>query len=165
MTRCAGEAGASGDVVITTRNRPSLTVDAIESVRRQTFTDWRLFVVDDSDDDTADRSAAAAAGDPRVTIIRREDPRGASAARQTGLDHGAAPLVAILDSDDVWLPQKLERQLQTWETERAADPTVGVVFCLHRARNLNGRPRAGVPHERSRRWTPFQLFNTSTALI
>src|SRR3954467_3707834 len=115
MTRCGGEAGARGGAVTPPGTRPVWPVAPIESVRRQTFTDWRLFVVDDSDDETADRSAAAAAGDPRVTIIRREDPRGASAARQTGLDHGAAPLVAILDSDDVWLPQKLERQLQTWE--------------------------------------------------
>lgn len=116
------------DIVIPTRERPDLTLQAVESVRAQTFTQWRLFVVDDaSDDDSADRIEAALSDEPRASVVRRATRGGPQAARQTGLEASSAEWVALLDSDDVWLPSKLEEQ---WA--RARRGTSDVVLCWHR---------------------------------
>lgn len=101
------------DVVIPTRNRVDLCVDAAESVRAQTFDGWRLFIVDDASGDPAvpDRLAEHFAGDDRVQVLRRSTAGRAPAARQDGFRAGSSPWVAILDSDDSWHPSKLERQV------------------------------------------------------
>lgn len=100
------------DIIIPTRNRASLTGAAISSVVGQTFGDWHLYVVDDaSDDGSVDQLMAQVAADDRITLIRRETVGRASAARQSGFDAGDAPWIALLDSDDLWHPQKLEKQL------------------------------------------------------
>src|SRR5437764_15294166 len=126
------------DVIIPTRNRLTLTLEAVESVRSQTFTDWHLYVVDDaSSDASADGLASALDGDERVTLIRRRTQGGSNAARQAGFAAGRGDWVAILDSDDLWLPKKLELQVASAEHTGAA-----VVWCGHyysargRARDL-----------------------------
>jgi glycosyltransferase involved in cell wall biosynthesis len=81
--------------------------EAIESVRRQTRSDWELIVVDDcSSDGTAD--VAQAVDDPRITVVRQTENRGPGATRNRGISLAQAPLVCVLDSDDLWLPQYLE---------------------------------------------------------
>jgi O-antigen biosynthesis protein len=105
--------------IIPVRNRPIAVRRAIESVLGQTFQDFELVVVDDgSTDDTA--AAVAAIADPRLTLIGHDRTRGASAARNTGIRAGSAPYVAFLDSDDEWLPVKLERQLEVFARSPAA---------------------------------------------
>ncbi len=64
--------------------------------------------------------------DPRITLIRHERNRGGGAARNTGYRAGSAPFVAFLDSDDEWLPTKLERQLEVFE--RSSDDRLGLVY-------------------------------------
>lgn len=101
------------DVIIPTRNRPQLTADAIESVRRQSFAGWRLLVVDDGSDlPTCSALRWRFGGDPRVRFLQRAEHGGPQAARQTGLEASSAPFVATLDSDDVWAPLKLEKQVE-----------------------------------------------------
>jgi len=81
----------------------------VRSVLEQTVPDLEVIVVDDgSSDDTVE--VARAIADPRVRVVVR-DNGGASAARNTGIDAARGTWVAFLDSDDVWLPVKLERQL------------------------------------------------------
>ena len=97
-------------VVIPVFNRASAVRAAIGSVLSQTFQDFEITVVDDgSTDQTA--SVVAAIDDPRIRLIRHDANRGGSAARNSGIRAGSAPFVAFLDSDDEWLPTKLERQL------------------------------------------------------
>jgi glycosyltransferase involved in cell wall biosynthesis len=96
-------------VVITTYNRSALILDAIKSVEQQTWTDYELIVVDDgSTDDTRERLQ------PYVDRIRYlyQPNRGLSSARNTGTSAARGRWLAYLDSDDVWLPAKLERQFQ-----------------------------------------------------
>jgi len=101
-------------VVIPVFNRPASVRRAIESVLAQTCQDFEIVVVDDGSTDTT-VAAVAALADPRITVIRHQRNRGGSAARNTGIAAGSAPYVAFLDSDDEWLPVKLERQLALFE--------------------------------------------------
>jgi glycosyltransferase involved in cell wall biosynthesis len=101
-------------VVIPVFNRPAAVRRAIESVLAQTCQDFEIIVVDDgSTDGTA--AVVAAFADHRIKLIRHGQKRGGSAARNTGIRASSAPYVAFLDSDDEWLPTKLERQLDVFE--------------------------------------------------
>src|SRR5439155_55488 len=78
------------------------------------------YLVDDaSDDGSVEALRTLAAGDPRVTLVERSERAGPQAARQTGLDAARGPLVAILDSDDLWEPSKREREVAVF-TEAAS---------------------------------------------
>ena len=95
-------------VVIPVHNRAGLVTRAVYSVLGQSFRDFELIVVDDgSDDDTAE---VLGNFDDKITVLCQSN-RGVSAARNLGIRHAKGELVAFLDSDDEWLPQKLERQL------------------------------------------------------
>jgi len=102
-------------VIIPTFNRREMTVEAVRSVLAQRNASFELIVVDDgSTDGTADavEEAVAGAGAP-VSILRTEN-RGAAAARNAGAARAKAPLLAFLDSDDLWMPNKLSRQIADW---------------------------------------------------
>jgi len=95
--------------IIPTFNRPGSSVEAIESVLAQTMRDLECIVVDDgSTDDTPDRVAALR--DPRLRLVGQPH-RGVAAARNSGVAVSSSPRIAFLDSDDRWLPRKLERQM------------------------------------------------------
>src|SRR5690349_14339630 len=84
----------------------------IDSVLAQSFQRWEMLVVDDcSRDDTREVVAAYAARDSRVRLIQQAKNGGPARARQAALDHAGGRFVAFCDSDDSWLPEKLERQL------------------------------------------------------
>jgi glycosyltransferase involved in cell wall biosynthesis len=94
--------------IIPTYNRAALVCEAIESVRRQTYPNLEIVVVDDgSSDGTA--SALAAYGDA-IRVIKQNNS-GPSAARNRGIAAAKGVFVAFLDSDDVWHPSKLARQI------------------------------------------------------
>lgn len=112
-------------VVIPTYNRGTTIRDSVGSVLRQTFTDLELIVVDDcSSDNTLD--VLRDIQDPRLRIERHDVNKGSSAARNTGIRVAKAPYVAFQDSDDEWLPTKLERQVAALE---AAGPKYKAVYC------------------------------------
>lgn len=95
-------------VIIPTYNRGYIVSEAIDSVLAQTFAEFELIVVDDgSTDDTAEKIAAVR--DPRVRYVRQANA-GASAARNRGVVEARGDLVSFLDSDDLWKPEKLERE-------------------------------------------------------
>jgi glycosyltransferase involved in cell wall biosynthesis len=115
-------------VVIPVHNRAHLLGRAIRSVQAQTFEDLELLVVDDG---STDRSAEAAAEveDPRIRVIRLPCRSGVSRARNTGILEARGNLVAFLDSDDEWLPRKLERQV-AWLRGHPAPPHI-LVSCRY----------------------------------
>jgi glycosyltransferase involved in cell wall biosynthesis len=108
-------------VVIPVYNRPLAARRAIDSVLAQTCQDFEIIVADDGSE-AAVSTEVDGIGDPRIRLIRHAVNRGASAARNTGARAGTAPFIAFLDSDDEWLPTKLERQLEVFRrsTERLA---------------------------------------------
>lgn len=93
-------------VIIPTFNRADLLAEAIQSVLDQTYAPTEIIVVDDAS--TEDIPAAISPFASRVTYIRRETNGGRSAALNDGAAAVSGDFIAILDSDDVWLPHKLE---------------------------------------------------------
>jgi len=99
-------------VVIPTYNRFPQVKHAIESVLSQTYRDFELWVVDDGSTDGTGE-ALRAYGD-RITYVWQEN-NGVSAARNVGLRVSRGKYVAFLDSDDLWMPRKLEIQVRCME--------------------------------------------------
>lgn len=108
--------------MIPTYNRAHLVVDAIRSVLRQTMPDLECIVVDDGSTDSTPELLAAMT-DPRLRVIVRRHA-GVAAARNLGVDQAHAPLVAFLDSDDLWRPDKLAHEVPYLE----GHPQVDAVF-------------------------------------
>lgn len=101
-------------VVIPAYERGDVVGRAVDSALGQTLSDIEVVVVDDgSSDDT--RSVVEAYEDERVRYLAHETNRGVSAARNTGVAAARGAYVAFLDSDDEWLPRKLDRQLAVLE--------------------------------------------------
>ena len=97
-------------VIIPTHNRAGLVSRSIRSVLDQTYQAVEVIVVDDgSSDDTG--TVVRGISDPRVRYLRHEQPRGACAARNSGIDAARGEWMAFLDDDDRFLPRKIERQL------------------------------------------------------
>lgn len=95
--------------------------DAIQSVRIQEYSDWEMLIVDDcSPDDTCARVEAVSTRDPRVRLIRQTRNSGPAAARNLALSQARGRYIAFLDSDDLWLPGKLQRQLEFMNARDAA---------------------------------------------
>ncbi|MCG2739675.1 MAG: glycosyltransferase [Syntrophaceae bacterium] len=95
-------------VVIPTFNRSGFIIEAIESVYAQTFGDFDVIVVDDgSNDGTAEIVSEKF---PLIEVIIQKN-RGVSAARNVGINHSKGKYIAFLDSDDLWLPEKLQAQV------------------------------------------------------
>jgi glycosyltransferase involved in cell wall biosynthesis len=114
-------------VVLPTFDRARLLPRAIESVLAQTFHDFELLVVDDGSTDDTPSVVESYAGD-RLSYVRLERNTGAAAARNVGIRRAAGDLVAFQDSDDEWLPEKLERQVRAFD-EGAETPRIDVVYC------------------------------------
>ncbi len=125
-------------VVITTYNRPSYLRKAIESVLQQRYEKIELIVVDDhSETDTRGAISDIKTGSlSRFQYIRHDQNRGANAARNTGIEAVSGEYVAFLDDDDSWMPGKIGRQVDAFET---ADRSIGVVYTGIEAIRKDGR--------------------------
>lgn len=117
--------------IIPTFNRANSIRAAINSAVAQSGVELEVVVVDDCSAD-ATVTLVEAIGDTRVRLIRREQNGGASAARNTGIRAAKGRFIAFLDSDDEWLPGKLDRQLELLmrEGQRAAISCTGVEMHL-----------------------------------
>lgn len=122
-------------VIVPTYNSERFVGRMIDSVRSQTFDDWELIIVDgNSADGTASRveSYQPALGDRLVFIEQRN--QGCNAARNAGIEASRGAFVAFLDSDDEFLPTKLERQIELFERR----PALGLVYSDFSYINLEG---------------------------
>lgn len=132
----SGQQPAAGaglvSVVTIFLNAEAFLEEAVESVLAQTYDRWELLLVDDGSTDrsTGLARAYAARHPERVRYLEHPGHRnhGMSASRNLGIRHARGEFIALLDADDVWLPQKLERQVaaldQNPEAAMASGPTL-----------------------------------------
>lgn len=106
-------------IVMPAYNAEKYVEDALRSVLAQTYRRWELIVVDDgSTDKTASIVRSFADSDERIKYIFQTNGRMARA-RNNGIRHAVGPLIAFLDSDDLWLSIKLEQQILAWRETNA----------------------------------------------
>lgn len=99
-------------IIMAAYNVEKTIEQAINSVLNQTYPVYELLVVDDcSQDGTAKLVANIALRDSRVRLISNKENRGVSYTRKHGLEEAKGSWIAILDSDDAWAPEKLEKQI------------------------------------------------------
>lgn len=128
-------------VVTPARDAAGTLGEAVASVRAQTRGDWEMLVVDDgSTDGTRALAEGLAAADPRIRVLGWAGPRGAAAARNAAIREARGRVVAFLDADDRWRPDKLARQLGYMEA-------TGIPFTFASVRRIDaeGRPLGVIP--------------------
>lgn len=99
-------------VVTPSWNSEKYIEETIKSVQSQTYHNWEMIIVDDcSTDNTVDIVRKISEKDPRVQILLQDTNCGAAKARTRSMQSGTGRFVAYLDADDIWKPQKLEKQV------------------------------------------------------
>ncbi len=98
-------------IIIPTYNRANLIGESISSVLNQTFKDFEVIIVDDGSVDNTE-SVVKSFNDARIKYIKCEKNRGACVARNLGIKIAKGKYIAFQDSDDKWLPEKLEKQIK-----------------------------------------------------
>lgn len=145
-------------VVVSFLNGERFLEEAIESVFAQTFKSWELLLVDDGSSDSSLAIARRyATADPDM-VKYLEHPghrnRGLPASRNLGIGSAAGDYIALLDSDDVWLPNKLQRQVAILDSHRGVAMVYGVpqYWCSWEVRATDAKPDylepPGVPTNR-----------------
>lgn len=97
-------------IIMPTYNCGRFIRESIDSVLAQTYEYWELLIIDDCSTDETERIVGAYS-DPRIRYMRNERNMGAALTRNHGLREAQGKYIAFLDSDDLWLPTKLERQI------------------------------------------------------
>lgn len=110
-------------VVITTYNRPEHLADALKTTMNQSIKDLEIIVVDGMNSDE-NKSVVDKAKDKRIKYVGLKEDRGIQHSRTTGCQKSTGKYIAMLDDDDLWAPNKLERQLKEFK-----DDSIGLVGC------------------------------------
>ena len=97
-------------IIMPSYNTASFIADSIKSVLEQTYINWELIIVDDCSTDNTDEIVATFK-DHRIRYFKNEKNSGAAVSRNKALREANGDYVAFLDSDDLWLPDKLEKQM------------------------------------------------------
>ncbi|MGC8785629.1 MAG: glycosyltransferase [Armatimonadota bacterium] len=126
-------------VVLTSYNHAAYLPQAIESALGQTLRDIEIVAIDDASTDGSQDILWRYAD--RLRVVLHDTNRGTYATLNEGIALTSAPTIAILNSDDVWLPDKLQKQVAVMES----DPRVGLVHTGFRVIDAQGNPMAGNP--------------------
>lgn len=124
-------------IVMPAYNAERYIETAVRSVMAQTFTDWELIIIDDgSRDSTVDVIERLVREDTRIIFLRNETNMGVAKTRNRGMEQSHGRYIALLDSDDVWYPEKLEKQVGLAK-ETGAD----IVYCSYAIVDENGEKK------------------------
>jgi glycosyltransferase involved in cell wall biosynthesis len=121
-------------VIIPAHNRAHYLGETLESVFTQTAPPAEIIVIDDGSTDDTKTSLSSLINQGRIRYYYQEQA-GVSAARNKGMDLAASPFIAFLDSDDIFLPTKLEKQISVFEKY----PNLGFVHCFYSKFDDSGR--------------------------
>jgi glycosyltransferase involved in cell wall biosynthesis len=123
-------------VIVPAWNAASTLGATLRSAARQTHRNLEILIVDDgSTDETAEIARRFCEIEPRARLIKKENG-GPASARNAGIEEARGDWIAPLDSDDLWHPEKIERQLRTFAS---ASPKVGLVYCWYRSIDTHDR--------------------------
>ena len=101
-------------IIIPTFNRAHLLERTINSVLKQTYTDFEIIIIDDASQDNT-KDIVQRFKNKNIKYLRQNENKGAPAARNRGIQEAKGRYIAFLDSDDEWVPEKLEKQLALFE--------------------------------------------------
>ncbi|WP_105265356.1 glycosyltransferase family 2 protein [Pseudoalteromonas sp. T1lg76] len=108
-------------VIMPLYNAASFLEETVQSVIQQTLTDWELIIVDDfSTDSSLSVLAPLIDAEPRIKLIQQAENAGVSVARNKAISNAKGRYIAFLDSDDLWLPYKLEKQIDFMRSNNIA---------------------------------------------
>ena len=99
-------------IIMPSYNTGIFISESIRSVLSQTYSNWELIIVDDSSTDNTDEIVAPFLIDNRIKYLKNEKNSGAAVSRNRALREAKGKWIAFLDSDDLWLPEKLEKQIK-----------------------------------------------------
>ncbi|WP_121119918.1 glycosyltransferase family 2 protein [Croceibacterium ferulae] len=130
-----GETDRLISVIVPAYNCAATIGETLHSIRAQTHVNIEIIVVDDgSTDETYLVATQHAAADPRIRVFRQPNG-GVASARNRAIRESAADLIAPIDADDIWLPEKLELQLSALDSF----PNVGLVYTWFARIDVQGR--------------------------
>lgn len=116
-------------IIVPVYNAGSYIEETVKRVCAQTYDRWELLLVDDcSGDDSREKIEALCEKDARIRLIAKDRNEGAALARNTGVRNAKGRYIAFLDADDVWLAEKLEKELEFMEEKQAAFAFTGYEF-------------------------------------
>ena len=108
-------------VIMPAFNAAAYISEAIASVQNQTYKNWELFVIDDfSTDETCSLVEKIIEQEPRIQLLKNLKNEGAGGTRNKGISAAKGDFIAFLDADDLWLPEKLEIQLNSMKENHLA---------------------------------------------
>ena len=147
-------------VILPTYNRAEFLPDSIGSILSQTYDSYEIIVVDDGSMDNTKEVLYPFY--QRIKYLRLENNRGASVARNIGIQSAQGKYIAFIDADDIWLPEKLQTDIEYFNKH----PDVSMVYSKHVNIDKNGR----VLDEASKRRLPSgnvfaQLFSEQNFII
>ena len=99
-------------IIMPSYNTAKFISSTIKSVLAQTYTNWELIIVDDCSTDNTDEVVEPFLSDSRICYIKNEKNSGAAVSRNQALREAKGKWIAFLDSDDLWLQEKLEKQIE-----------------------------------------------------
>lgn len=105
-------------IIMPSYNTAKFISETIDSVLMQTYTNWELIIVDDCSTDNTDEVVKSFLSDDRIKYIKNEKNSGAAFSRNRALREANGKWIAFLDSDDLWFPEKLEKQIRFMEKNR-----------------------------------------------
>lgn len=103
-------------IIMPSFNTGKYITETIESVLAQSYKKWELIIVDDCSSDNTDEIVRTYLSDDRIQYLKNEKNSGAAFSRNTALRNAKGKWIAFLDSDDLWMPEKLEKQLSFMKT-------------------------------------------------
>lgn len=98
-------------IIMPSYNTQKFIEETLDSVLAQTYTNWELIIVDDCSTDNTDEIVSPFLSDSRIIYIQNEKNSGAAVSRNRALREAKGKWIAFLDSDDLWTPDKLEKQI------------------------------------------------------
>ena len=103
-------------IIMPSYNTAKFIPETIESVLAQSYDNWELIIVDDCSADNTDEAVKPFLSDTRIHYIKNEKNSGAAVSRNRALQEAKGKWIAFLDSDDLWMPDKLKKQIAFMET-------------------------------------------------